>query len=155
MKTKWNRKWKTPHTVLERRTLCLSSYKNRKLKVNSWWVGARERKKGAFFAPLILSEGNFVSICVLSQCIINIFENTHTLTYEKTLLHTLLLLAFKTVESLQYIFNSSLVSRYTYWSILKSFLNDKNIPCIHTNFMKKSILLTWIFKFREIVHVNK
>ena len=70
IKTKWNRKWKTPHTVLERRTLCLSSYKNRKLKVNSSWVGARERKKGAFFAPFILSEGNFVSICVLSQCII-------------------------------------------------------------------------------------
>ena len=31
--TKPNRKWKIIHTVLERRTLCFSSYKNRKLKV--------------------------------------------------------------------------------------------------------------------------
>ena len=28
-----------------RETLCFSSYKNRKLKVNLWWVGARQRKK--------------------------------------------------------------------------------------------------------------
>ena len=51
------------HTVLKRRTLCFSSYKNRKS------VGTRERKKRAFFMPLILSEGNFFNICVLSQCI--------------------------------------------------------------------------------------
>ena len=46
-KTKRNRKWKIPHTVLERQNLCFSSYKNRKLIVNLWWVGARERKKRA------------------------------------------------------------------------------------------------------------
>ena len=33
VKTKRNRKWKISHTVLERRTLCLSSYSNRKFKV--------------------------------------------------------------------------------------------------------------------------
>ena len=33
IKTKWDRKWKIQHTVLERRTLCFTSYKNRKLKV--------------------------------------------------------------------------------------------------------------------------
>ena len=53
--------WKTPHTVLERRTMCLSSFKNRKLKVKLLWVGARERRKKAFFVPLILSEGNFLT----------------------------------------------------------------------------------------------
>ena len=33
IKAKRNRKWKTLHTVLERRALCFSSYKNLKLKV--------------------------------------------------------------------------------------------------------------------------
>ena len=64
------RKWKFPHIVLERRTLCFSSFKNRKLKVNLWWVGARERKKRASFVPFIFPEGNCFKICVLSQCIV-------------------------------------------------------------------------------------
>ena len=55
---------------LERRTLCFSSYKNRKLKVKLWWVGARERKKRAFFVPFILLEGKFLEIYILSQCIV-------------------------------------------------------------------------------------
>ena len=82
IKTKWNRKWKIPHLVLERRTLCFSSYKNGKLKVNLWWVGARERKKKAFFVPFILSEGNFFNIHVLVQCIMywTHFQNMHTFT---------------------------------------------------------------------------
>ena len=33
IKTKQNRKWEIPNTVFERRTLCITSYKNRKLKV--------------------------------------------------------------------------------------------------------------------------
>ena len=57
IKTKRNRKWKIPHTVLGRRTLCFVSYKNGKLKKELWSVGARERKKKAFFVPFILSEG--------------------------------------------------------------------------------------------------
>ena len=70
IKTIRNRKWKTPHTVLERQTLCFSSYKNRNLEVKVWWVGARERKKRVFFVPFILSEGNFFKTCVLLQCIV-------------------------------------------------------------------------------------
>ena len=70
IKTIRNRKWKTLHTVLERQTLCFSSYKNRNLKVKMWWVGARERKKRVFFVPFILSEGNFFKTCVLPQCIV-------------------------------------------------------------------------------------
>ena len=48
VKMRRNRKCKIPHTVLERRTLCFSSYKNRKLKVKLWWVGAREKREGIF-----------------------------------------------------------------------------------------------------------
>ena len=88
---------------LERRTLCFSSYKNRKLKVGLLWVGDCERKKRAFFVPFILSEGNFFKICVLFQCIAYWihFQDKHTFTYQKTLLHTLLLLVSKIFESLQ------------------------------------------------------
>ena len=67
-----NQKCKIPQTVLERRTLCFSSYKNLKLKVKLRWVGARERKnKMTFFVSFILSEGNIFDIFVLSQCTVN------------------------------------------------------------------------------------
>ena len=55
--------------MLERRTLCFSSYKNRKLEMKLWCVGAHERKKRAFLVPFILPEGIFFKISVLSQCI--------------------------------------------------------------------------------------
>ena len=88
---KWN--WK--------RTLCFSSYKNRKLKVKLWWVGARERKIRTFFVLFILSEGIFFNICVSSPCIvywIN-FQNIHTFEYQKTFLHTLFCLFLKSLEA--------------------------------------------------------
>ena len=101
-KNKTECKWKTPHTVLERRTLCFSSYKNRKLKVKIWWVEGPERTKRAFFVPFTLSEENFLNI-FLSQCIVYWihFQYIHTSTYQKTLVHRLLLLVFKIVKSLQ------------------------------------------------------
>ena len=103
IKTKRNRKWKIQQTVFERQTLCVSSYKNRKFKVKLWWVGARKRRKWAFFVPFILSEGHFFNICVLSQCVVYWihFQNIHTFPYQKTLFCTLLLLVFKTIESFQ------------------------------------------------------
>ena len=102
-----NQKWKIPHTILERRALSFSLYKNCKLKLKLC-VGARERKNRAFFIPFILSEDNFFKICVLSQCIVYSihFENIHAFTYQKTLLHTLLLLVSEIAESLQCIFIS-------------------------------------------------
>ena len=109
IKTKQNRKWKISYGVLERWTLCFSLNKYHKLKVKQWRVGARGRKKRAFFVLFILSEGNFFEICALSQCIVYSihFQNIHTFTYQKTLLHTLLLLVFKIVESLQRILKFS------------------------------------------------
>ena len=103
IKTERNQKWKTPHTVLQRRTLCFGSYNNRKLKVKLWWVGVPERKERTFFVPFLLSEKNFFKICVLSQFIESWmqFQNIHTFIYQKILLHTLLLLVFKIVEYLQ------------------------------------------------------
>ena len=62
---KRNQKWEIPNTTLGRRTLCFSSYKNRKLKVKLR-VGARERKKRAFFVFFILSEQIFFDNCVFN-----------------------------------------------------------------------------------------
>ena len=36
------RKWKIPDTILERWTLCLNSYNNRKLKIKLWRIGTHE-----------------------------------------------------------------------------------------------------------------
>ena len=98
------------YTVLERMTLCFSSYKNRKLKVKPRWFGVCERERRAFFVTFILFEGNLFSISVLSQYIAYWihFQNIHTFTFQKTLLHTLLLFVFKIVKSLQYILNTHL-----------------------------------------------
>ena len=103
-KTKRNWKWKIPHTVLESRTLCFSSYKSRKLKIKLWWTGARERKKRAFFVPFILSEGNFFNIYVLSQCsVLNTFSEDTYFYISKTSTSYTFWLVFKIVESLPFI----------------------------------------------------
>ena len=45
--------------LLERCTMCFSSYKNCKLKVNLWWVEARERKKTVFFVNVYVVRRNY------------------------------------------------------------------------------------------------
>ena len=47
--------------ILGWRTLYFSSYKNRKLKVKLWWVGARERKKRAFLYRLFCPKEIFLT----------------------------------------------------------------------------------------------
>ena len=80
------------------------------------------KKKSAFFVMFILLEETFH---VSSQCIvywIN-FINIYTFIYQKTLLHTLLLLVFKIVERLQCIlrhFKSSDIIVVKKKSLLKS-----------------------------------
>ena len=51
---------KMENTLLERRTLCFTSYKNRELRVKLCWVGAYERKKRAFFVSFVLSKGKIL-----------------------------------------------------------------------------------------------
>ena len=84
LKTKRNRRWKIPQTVLKRRTLCFSPYNNQKLKVKLWWVEA-------FFYRLFWPkwQWKFLNICVLAQCVAQCivywmyFLNIHTFTYKK------------------------------------------------------------------------
>ena len=66
------------------------------MSCSSW-----KKKEGIFC--IILSEGKFFHICVLAQCRVYWihFQNIHTFTYQKTLLHALLLLLLKIVECLR------------------------------------------------------
>ena len=62
--------------------------------------GSRKKKDWSF-CTVYFVKGNFFNICVLSECIVYWihFQNIHTFTYQKTLLHILLLLVSKIVES--------------------------------------------------------
>ena len=89
IESKRKRKRKMPHKLLERRTLCLSSYKNRELKVKRW-VGAHERKKSA----VILPQGIFFKF---------FFQIIYTFTYQKTLLNMFLLLVLNSSKAFRFV----------------------------------------------------
>ena len=44
-KKKRNWKWKIPHTIIERQTLCFRSEKNGESNIKLWWLGACQRTK--------------------------------------------------------------------------------------------------------------
>ena len=89
IKTKRTRKWKIPRTLLQRRTLRIKS------KTDGWKLA--DEKRRVFFVPLILSEGNFFNICVLSR---DIVCWTYFYIWKKITSCTFLLF-LKIVESLQ------------------------------------------------------
>ena len=125
IKTKWSQKWTISHTVLERRTTCLSSYKSRrKLKRKLWCVGDRERKKKGIFCTVYFVWRKFFNIGVLSHCIVYWmhFQNIHSFTYQETLIHALFCLFLKSSK----IFSVSLNKKQPY---------------------KIAKLLTWTLKF--------
>ena len=90
-------------TVLERRILCFSSYKNRRLKLKLGWVGTRERKKQAFFVLFILTKKTFFfNICVILMY--GVFNTLSKCTYfsiTKNITSYTFLLDFKIVERFQ------------------------------------------------------
>ena len=100
IKTKGNQKLKILHKVLERQSLCFSSYKNYKLKVKLWWLELVKEKRGHFLYRLFCPKKIFSTLILMYMYWIH-FQNINTFTYQKTLLRTLLLLLFKIVESLQ------------------------------------------------------
>ena len=69
------------------------------IKSKTVTVSARKKMR-AFFVPLILSEGIFFNICVLSQCIVCI-EYTFRISISKNITSYTFLLVFKVAESLQ------------------------------------------------------
>ena len=65
------------------------------------------KKKEGIFCTIYFVQRNFFNICVLSKFMVYWihFHNVHIFTHQKALLHTLLLLVFKIVESSQCILN--------------------------------------------------
>ena len=125
-----------------------STYKNRKLKVELWWIEAPKRKKTTFFVPSILPKANVFNICVLSWCIVYWihFQNMATFTYGKTLIHTLFCLLLKSPKA----FSVSLTNiNHFRWNLhlrcltgLISFILQSDITgtgcfnCIETNIIQ-------------------
>ena len=149
IKTKRNRKWEIPHTILERPTLSFSSCTNCKLKVKLCWVGARERRKRATFVLHTLWEGNYVNIFVSSQCLAYWihFQNIHTFVYQKALLHILLLLVLKIVESLNCILN--IIVNYIYtegsWSLPK----DMNLYLFDFKYFRQFFCFFYLYLLQK------
>ena len=74
----------------------------------SW--SSRKKKEG-IFVSFILSEGNFLTfVFYLNVCIEYTFTRYILLYIKKTLLHTLVLLVFKIVESLQCILKEDFIT---------------------------------------------
>ena len=107
IKPKRNRKWKIPHTVLERRTLSFSSHKNCKLKVKLWWVGAHERKKRAFcIVFFFVWKELFYDCCFISMYSVLIALSEYTYFYiSKKITSYTFAVCFKIVGSFQCILN--------------------------------------------------
>ena len=81
-----------------------------------------------FFVPFISSKRNFFNFCVLPHCIVFWihFQNIHTFTYQKTILHRLLLLVFEIIECLQCILETIICQQ-------------ASLPQKKINFKKKKI----------------
>ena len=97
---------KSFRVFLERRTLCFSSYKNRKSKVKLWWVGTCERKKRkkTFFCIVCFDRNSFLTfVFYFSQYCI---EYTYI---SKNITSYIFELVFKIVESLQCILMSLMI----------------------------------------------
>ena len=121
--TEMESKWKLPLTVLERRILCFSSYKNHKLKVKIRWVGPRERKRVHFLYLLFCPKEIFFNIRVLSKCKVywTHFQNLHTLILKNITSYTFLLV-FKIVKSLQCILKWNVLNN-RFWYFVCEHLN--------------------------------
>ena len=94
------------------------------LKVKLSWVEARDRKTRALFATLIFSAKTFFKICVISHSMgycIN-FQNIHSFTYQKTLLHTLFCLFLKSSKafSVSLKLNSHLPKKFVLFVSMKA-----------------------------------
>ena len=85
-----------------------------------------------FCAAYFVQTKFFFKICVLSQCIVYwiYFQNIHTFTYQKTLLHYTFFPVFKIVESFQRILKKHC---YSFFQVSKSFMRTTyfNLLIIH------------------------
>ena len=76
------------YTVLQRR-IVFELIQEPQIKCKTVIVGARKEKKD-IFCNVYFVRRNFFNICALSQSTVYLihFQNIHTFTYQKTILHT-------------------------------------------------------------------
>ena len=93
-------KMENPTYAFRETNLCASTHS--KLKVKFCWVGARERKKSAFFVTFILlTEMFLILVYYLNIAIVywTNLQNIYTFTYRKTVLYTLFCLFLKLLRA--------------------------------------------------------
>ena len=95
-------KMKNPTYSFKRRTLYFNSYKNRKLKVKLWWVGARKRKKRAFLYRLFCPKKFFLHLCFISMC--SVLNTLSEYTYFPYFFHFYILTSSKTFSVFYFYF---------------------------------------------------
>ena len=100
-KTRWNRKWKILHIVLERWTLCFCSCKNCKLKKSVMRL-THEKKEG-IFSPFVFSEGNFFRqlFFISIYSVLNTISEYTYLYISKNIIPCTSILDFEGVKSFQ------------------------------------------------------
>ena len=101
---------------------------NKSKTVMSW---ISQRKLRAFFVLFILSKEIFFLTFVLSQCIvyrIN-FQNTHTFTYQNTLLYTHFCLFLKSLKAFSILNKTFLIPFQHIINILGFFSSNKFLIC--------------------------
>ena len=95
-KNKTELKMENPAYSFRETNLVLQCIKESQIKCKTVMSWSTQKKKRGHFLYRLFCLKDFLKIFVLSQCIMYWihFQNIHTFTYQKTLLHTLLLLCF-------------------------------------------------------------
>ena len=125
-------------------------------------------KKESIFCNVYLFEGILFNICVLPQCMVHWinFLNMYTFTYQKTLSHTLLSLAFKIVESgwciIKQCFNLSHLTKVkaqTFWKSHRTSIKLRKSLHSFLDFLKDKNFVALILRMKSItkfivIHFN-
>ena len=110
-KNKTESKMQNPTHYFKETNLVLQLIEESQIKSETVMSWSSWKKKEGIFVPFILSKRKFFSICVLSQFIVYWihFQNKYTFTYQKTILHKLFCLFFKSSKA----FRGSLSSNHS------------------------------------------
>ena len=112
-----------------------------------------QKKTEGIFLLFIFSEGIFLTFVLYLnvQCIEYTFTYIHTFTYQKALLHTLLLRVFKIVKSLQCILNTFIsLNNFSTYSVTQS-----KTSCINVRYDSQKFYILLMYVFSYTIKVSK
>ena len=117
------------------------------------WSWLKKKEGIIFFVPFILSKANFFNICVLSQCIVywmQHFQNIHTFSYQKTLLHPLFVACFWNFRKR----TLNCILKFEIWNLKFVFEIFESVPlivsCQNRYYSRKSYSKVNIGKYTKI-----